>query len=131
MMSDRLNGMVWNNVGDYENALRFAGLNMARAEHRFICNHCGTVHARWAGRCDGCGEWNALAEDKTPKTALKGLKAGAGRTIELVGLDSAKAVPDRLPTGIDELERVLGGGLVKGSAILIGSYSNSTAPRPC
>ncbi|MDH3659686.1 MAG: AAA family ATPase, partial [Alphaproteobacteria bacterium] len=93
---------------------------MARAEQRFICRHCGAAHAKWAGRCDGCGEWNALAEDDAPKALPKGLKPGAGRVIDLVGLDGAQALPARLATGIDELDRVLGGGLVKGSAVLIG-----------
>ncbi|NJO37390.1 MAG: DNA repair protein RadA [Rhizobiales bacterium] len=93
---------------------------MARAEHRFVCRHCGAEHAKWAGRCDGCGEWNALAPSDAPKTVPKGLKAGQGQTIELVSLASAKASPDRLATGIAELDRVLGGGLVTGSAVLIG-----------
>ncbi|MGI9419336.1 MAG: DNA repair protein RadA [Geminicoccaceae bacterium] len=93
---------------------------MARAELRFICRHCGAEHAKWAGRCDDCGEWNGLAEARTPRTVPKGLKAGGGREIELLGLDGAKAAPNRLATGIDELDRVLGGGLVKGSAVLIG-----------
>lgn len=93
---------------------------MARAEHRFICQHCGTEHAKWAGRCDGCGEWNSLAEEDAPKAVPKGLKVGAGRAIDLVGLDGGEAEPRRLVTGIDELDRVLGGGLVKGSAVLIG-----------
>ncbi|MGI9501541.1 MAG: AAA family ATPase, partial [Geminicoccaceae bacterium] len=93
---------------------------MARVEHHFVCRQCGTEHAKWAGRCDGCGEWNALAEKDVLKAVPKGLKAGAGRAIDLVGLDSAKSSPERLATGIDELDRVLGGGMVKGSAVLIG-----------
>lgn len=93
---------------------------MPRLELRFICRHCGTEHAKWAGRCDGCGEWNSLAEEDAPKAVPKGLKAGRGRAIDLVSLDSNTASPDRLSTGIQELDRVLGGGLVKGSAVLIG-----------
>ena len=93
---------------------------MARAVQRFVCQSCGTVHAKWNGRCDGCGEWNTLAEETAPKEVPKGLKIGGGRSIELVGLDNVKAGPDRLDTGITELDRVLGGGLVEGSAVLIG-----------
>ncbi|MEL6961119.1 MAG: DNA repair protein RadA [Pseudomonadota bacterium] len=93
---------------------------MARAELRFVCRHCGTEHAKWAGRCDGCGEWNSLAEEDAPKAVPKGLKGGRGRAIDLVSLDSNTASPERLSTGIQELDRVLGGGLVKGSAVLIG-----------
>jgi len=93
---------------------------MARTEQRFTCSHCDVTHARWSGRCDGCGAWNALVEDSRPKAVPKGLKTGTGRAVELVGLESAKASPERLSTGIDEFDRVLGGGLVKGSAVLIG-----------
>ncbi len=93
---------------------------MARIEHRFICKRCGTEHGKWAGRCDGCGEWNTLSEGDAPKAVPKGLKIGAGQALELVDLVGSRAAPERLATGIDELDRVLGGGLVKGSAILIG-----------
>ena len=93
---------------------------MVRVEQRFACRDCGAVHAKWAGRCDGCGEWNTLAEERAPRVVPKGLKPGAGRTIDLVGLDGGQTLPRRLATGIDELDRVLGGGLVKGSAVLIG-----------
>lgn len=120
MVSDRINIRIRNNVDAKRLAQDDAGLNMARVEHHFLCKHCGTEHAKWVGRCDGCGEWNALAEKDVAKTVPKGLKAGAGRAIELVGLDSAKSSPERLATSIDELDRVLGGGLVKGSAVLIG-----------
>jgi DNA repair protein RadA/Sms len=92
---------------------------MARAESRYVCGRCGTSHAKWSGRCDGCGEWNSLAEEAAPKAVPKGLRS-AGRHIELVGLRGAASTPPRLITGIEELDRVLGGGLVEGSAILIG-----------
>ncbi len=93
---------------------------MPRPELRFICRHCGTEHAKWAGRCDGCGEWNALAEEDAPRAVPKGLKSGSGRALELESLDSKTVSPGRLSTGIEELDRVLGGGLVRGSAVLIG-----------
>lgn len=93
---------------------------MARAEHRFVCRACGTVHGKWAGRCDGCGEWNVLHEESAPATVPKGLKPGGGRVLELVGLDGERTGPERRSTGIEELDRVLGGGLVRGSAVLIG-----------
>lgn len=93
---------------------------MARAAQRFVCQSCGTAHSKWGGRCDGCGEWNTLVEETAPKEVPKGLKVGGGRAIELVGLDGQRESPDRLTTGITELDRVLGGGLVEGSAVLIG-----------
>jgi DNA repair protein RadA/Sms len=93
---------------------------MARAEHRYVCQSCGMVHAKWAGRCEGCGAWNTLAEEAAPAALPKGLKAGAGQRLELVGLAGAASRPQRLLTGIAELDRVFGGGLVEGSAVLIG-----------
>jgi DNA repair protein RadA/Sms len=94
---------------------------MPRPDTRHVCQSCGTVHAKWAGRCDACGEWNTLAEESAPKPLPKGLRADAGgRRVELVGLQGTSAAPDRLGTGIGELDRVLGGGLVEGSAVLIG-----------
>lgn len=84
-----------------------------------MCQGCGTVHAKWAGRCDACGEWNTLAEEAAPRAVAKGA-AGRGRRLELVGLAGKAATPTRLATGIGELDRVLGGGIVQGSAVLIG-----------
>jgi DNA repair protein RadA/Sms len=93
---------------------------VARAETHYVCQSCGAVHAKWAGRCDACGEWNTLAEEQATPTVPKGLRAGAGKPLELVGLAGASVGPSRLATAIDELDRVLGGGLVPGSTVLIG-----------
>ncbi len=120
MLSGCLHATLGEEIDDHDTTRQTTSLSMARLEHRFVCKHCGTEHAKWAGRCDGCGEWNALAEEDAPKTVPKGLKIGAGRAIERVDLNGSRAAPERLATGIDELDRVLGGGLVKGSAILIG-----------
>jgi DNA repair protein RadA/Sms len=92
---------------------------MPRPESRYVCDSCGACHAKWSGRCDACGEWNSMVEEAALKPVPKGLR-GAGRGVELVGLRGATATPPRLVTGIEELDRVLGGGLVEGSAILIG-----------
>jgi DNA repair protein RadA/Sms len=92
---------------------------MARPDSRYVCDGCGAWHAKWSGRCDACGEWNSLVEEAAPKPVPKGLR-GAGRPLELVGLRGTTATPPRLATGIEEFDRVLGGGLVAGSAILIG-----------
>ncbi len=93
---------------------------MARNSQRFVCQSCGSVSPKWSGRCDGCGEWNSLVEEAAPKEVPKGLKTGSGRAIKLVGLGGSSVTPDRLTTGMAELDRVLGGGLVEGSALLIG-----------
>ena len=93
---------------------------MARPDTQYVCQSCGAVHAKWAGRCDACGEWNTLAEESAPPAVPKGMRAGTAQRLELVGLAGASAGPARLSTAIAELDRVLGGGLVHGSTVLIG-----------
>src|SRR5436190_21086183 len=96
---------------------------MAKLKKRYVCQLCGSVSPRWAGQCADCGEWNSLVEDAegvlTPFSAKHNLRGG-GRRIDLVGLDAEVALPARLSTGIAELDRARGGGLVAGSATLIG-----------
>ncbi len=93
---------------------------MAKASVQYVCQSCGTVHGKWAGKCDGCGEWNTLAEETAQGSTPKGLSKGRGRRIELSRLDSSMQENPRQTTHISELDRVLGGGLVQGSATLIG-----------
>ncbi len=92
---------------------------MAAAVHRYACQECGASHAKWAGRCDACGAWNAIVEEVPRETAPKGLGRGAGRRIDLVAMQGVEREPPRLATGIAELDRVFGGGLVQGSAVLV------------
>jgi DNA repair protein RadA/Sms len=96
---------------------------MAKAKTRYVCQACGSVQSRWQGQCPDCSGWNTLVEDAgavvTPFSARHNLRGG-GRTIQLVGLDAEVALPERMSTGIAELDRALGGGLVAGSATLIG-----------
>jgi len=96
---------------------------MAKPRIRYICQLCGSVSPRWAGQCADCGEWNSLVEDKagvvTPFSAKHDLSRG-GRRVELVGLDAEAVLPARISTGIAELDRAVGGGLVAGSATLMG-----------
>src|SRR4051794_40197367 len=89
---------------------------------RFVCQACGSVSSKWSGRCDGCGEWNTIVEGASPIPAsgAKGLGLPKGRTTALVGLKSESAAPPRIETGIAEFDRVLGGGLVPASGVLIG-----------
>jgi len=97
---------------------------MARATLQYVCQSCGAVHARWAGRCEACGEWNTLVEESAAAPlggqASKPKPRKAGRGIEFVDLGSSDSDAPRLSTGVTELDRVLGGGLVPGSAVLIG-----------
>src|SRR5258707_4808191 len=98
---------------------------MARAQARFVCQECGGVHAKWVGRCESCGAWNSLVEEAPREAVPKGLggKAPGGgkpRPIDVVGLTGASAMPPRRTSGIAEFDRVCGGGLVAGSAPLVG-----------
>ncbi|MDX2074294.1 MAG: DNA repair protein RadA [Alphaproteobacteria bacterium] len=92
---------------------------MAKSTSSFICQSCGAVHPKWAGQCDACGAWNSISEEAHEATP-KGLTSGKGKKIEWVTLDTSTAEAPRTSTGISELDRVLGGGMVAGSAILIG-----------
>ncbi len=95
---------------------------MAKATKHFVCQNCGAVSNRWQGRCDSCAEWNTILEETTRSEALpKGVSGGkGGRKIEFVDLKGAVDTVPRRMTGIGELDRVCGGGLVAGSAILVG-----------
>jgi DNA repair protein RadA/Sms len=94
---------------------------MAKAKRKFVCQSCGSVSSRWQGQCVDCGEWNTLLEEAagTAFSAKHDLRSG-GRAVMLTALDSEVALPERASTGIAEFDRALGGGLVAGSATLIG-----------
>ncbi len=96
---------------------------MARPDPRYACQECGHVALAWSGRCAGCGEWNTLVESRPVKGG--GQRAGGARAADgaakPVALRDVEAPANpRLRTGIGELDRVLGGGLVPGSLVLLG-----------
>jgi DNA repair protein RadA/Sms len=91
---------------------------MARAAPAFTCTACGAAHPKWAGRCDACGGWNTLVEE-APLPAATG-PVRKGRSLPLTTLAEAEAPPPRARSGMEEFDRVLGGGLVPASAILLG-----------
>lgn len=95
---------------------------MAKVKSVFVCQSCGNSHPRWVGKCEACGEWNSVVEETPVVTAFTGSKAArnTGRGAEVVNLNAQLEDAPRLGTGSAELDRVLGGGLVPGSAILIG-----------
>ena len=94
---------------------------MAKPVTAFTCAECGAAHKKWAGRCDACGAWNSIVEEAPLSQGPgRGLGGARGRTIPLTGLTSAEAPPERAASGMEEFDRVLGGGLVAGSAILVG-----------
>jgi DNA repair protein RadA/Sms len=96
---------------------------MAKLAKRYVCQACGSVTSKWAGQCGDCGEWNAIIEEAsavvTAFSARHDLRSG-GRPVTLAGLDEVVELPPRIATGIAEFDRALGGGLVPGSATLIG-----------
>ncbi len=95
---------------------------MARAQSRYVCQSCGTSVLRWEGQCRGCGEWNTLVETVVRDAPRAHLSAApVGRAAPPAPLSHAdESTPIRTQVGIDELDRVLGGGLVAGSVVLLG-----------
>lgn len=97
---------------------------MAKTKSVYVCSNCGYESAKWNGRCQSCGEWNTFEEVETVATKASRAVSRRAQDIsdKITGLNSVDASRDevRYKTGLDELDRVLGGGLVKGSLVLIG-----------
>lgn len=91
---------------------------MAKTRSSFVCQNCGAVASRWQGRCEACGEWNSIVEESDPGPAA--VRATRGRAFELEGLAGSDRPAARIVTGIDEFDRVTGGGFVSGSVLLLG-----------
>jgi DNA repair protein RadA/Sms len=94
---------------------------MAKPKRRYVCQACGSVANRWQGQCPDCAEWNTLSEE-APETVFSARHdlSGGGRQVRFVPLDHPVELPPRRPTGMAEFDRALGGGLVAGSAVLMG-----------
>ncbi len=97
---------------------------MAKVHSRYVCQNCAYESTRWAGRCPNCGAWNSFVEEiSAPKTARRagGGGGGARTSSAAIPITQVEALPEsRIPTRIPELARVLGGGIVPGSLVLIG-----------
>jgi len=98
---------------------------MAKSKTAYVCNQCGAEYTKWQGQCDACGAWNTLSEfvlaPSRPGTAKRAGYTGAAEQSQVVELTEVAAQADaRTPIGIGELDRVLGGGLVEGSVVLVG-----------
>src|SRR5579883_1199518 len=95
---------------------------MARRALTYVCQNCGAVYGRWQGKCDACGEWNTIAEEGAAlaRPTMPGRAPRKGRKFALEPLTGSTPDAPRLPSGIAEFDRVTGGGLVRGSVILLG-----------
>ncbi|HEY4753855.1 MAG TPA: ATPase domain-containing protein, partial [Candidatus Limnocylindrales bacterium] len=96
---------------------------MARVQSRYVCQSCGASVLRWEGQCRGCGEWNTLVEtvvrdEPRPRASTATAIGGGAAPVSLS--HAGDAAPIRTAVGIGELDRVLGGGLVAGSVVLLG-----------
>ena len=96
---------------------------MSRTQSKFVCQSCGAVTSKWSGKCESCGAWNTITEERSNETPPKGkgIKAATkAQKISLTGLSGDSDTPDRTLSGLNEFDRVIGGGFVPGSAILLG-----------
>lgn len=94
---------------------------MAKVKNAYVCQECGADHPKWQGQCASCGVWNTLSEVRlggSPVRAALGYAAAVPELKVLAEVSADEAI--RLPSGISELDRVLGGGLVPGSVVLLG-----------
>jgi DNA repair protein RadA/Sms len=95
---------------------------MAKSRTQYVCQNCGAVHSKWSGRCDNCGEWNTLVEQiANTGTSSVAKASGTGRplavrSIKDMSTDDAVA---RMSTGTNDLDIVLGGGILPGSVVLL------------
>lgn len=93
---------------------------MARPTSHYVCQQCGASHRKWTGRCDNCGAWNSVTEEAAAEAAPKGISGAGGRAVSFVPLEGMEDQQPRTTTGIGEFDRVCGGGMVAGSALLVG-----------
>src|SRR6202012_1967057 len=94
---------------------------MGKASATFVCQTCGATASKWAGKCEACGGWNTITEEgAAPPIGARAGRRGEGRKFALEDFKAEDAPPPRRITGIGEFDRVTGGGLVPGSALLIG-----------
>ncbi len=95
---------------------------MAKGKTVFVCSECGYESAKWLGKCPGCGQWNCFYEEKIVKDSKSSFsKIDNLKNATPEKLSDVKGKEEvRVKTGLNELDRVLGGGIVKGSLILVG-----------
>jgi DNA repair protein RadA/Sms len=95
---------------------------VSKPRSQFLCNHCGSIHPKWLGKCPDCGTWNSLEPFTPPAPDARAERTGADlAAAEAMPIDQIdESQTPRLGTGIGEFDRVLGGGIVPGSVVLVG-----------
>src|SRR6478609_3508444 len=94
---------------------------MAKSSTSYACQSCGASHSKWSGKCEACEGWNTIVEEgAAPPLGSGASRRLKGRKFPLEDLKTDDPAPQRRPTGIAEFDRVTGGGLVPGSALLVG-----------
>src|ERR1700742_5040138 len=94
---------------------------MAKNSLSFVCQNCGAAYNRWQGKCESCGEWNTLSEEDTSGSVPVSIRSRRkGRQFQLESLAGKSQEAPRLSSGMAELDRVIGGGFVRGSVLLVG-----------
>ena len=93
---------------------------MPKSTTMYVCQECGASSPKWGGKCGACGAWDTLVEERAEQVTSKGLKPKSGKSLNFINLSDKVADAPRFSMGIDEFDRVLGGGLVEGSATLVG-----------
>ncbi|WP_339669263.1 DNA repair protein RadA [Dasania marina] len=100
---------------------------MAKRKTAYVCNDCGSDYGKWQGQCNDCGAWNTLSEitlaaaGPSNDTRLQGYAGSAGGKVQTLSEIDLQSMP-RVSSGMEEFDRVLGGGLVHGSAVLLGGH---------
>src|SRR6516165_888861 len=111
-------------MGKPSSSILFAERNpMAKSALSFVCQNCGAAYNRWQGKCDSCGEWNTLAEEDVTGATTMPISIRSkrkGRLFALESLTGKSQEAPRLSSGMVELDRVTGGGFVRGSVLLVG-----------
>lgn len=94
---------------------------MAKAHTRYVCQNCGAESPRWIGKCPNCGEWNTFTEEMITRVQARRTKSLIAESTKPVAMTEVDAMEnERIKTGIEEFDRVLGGGIVPGSVCLLG-----------
>src|SRR6201989_675938 len=103
---------------------------MPKSAPSFVCRNCGAAYNRWQGKCEACGEWNTLSEEDSGATSMPASirSRRKGRLFALESLTGKSVEAPRLPSGMAELDRVTGGGFVRGAVMLVGGDPGIAKP---